>query len=273
MFIGVNSPYLQMEVRREHVIRDALFQLEGKTKHDLKKQLRITFVGEEGIDEGGIQKEFFQIILKNIFDPTHGMFKVNPDSRLCWFVKGGEKDELVYEEYTLIGRLIAIAVYNGIVLDLNFPLALYKKLLHYPVELCDLKEYDELLGDGLEKLLNFEGNVEEVFQRTFQIEYENQFGERQTFDLRPNGDTIPVTNENREVFVDLFVEFYLNKSIEAQFSAFREGFDSVLGGSAVQLFRPEELEELICGSPDLDFDALEKVTQYDGFEPDSTQIK
>ena len=46
MFIGVNNPYLQLEVRRDHVIRDALFQLAGKTTHDLKKQLRISFANE-----------------------------------------------------------------------------------------------------------------------------------------------------------------------------------------------------------------------------------
>jgi ubiquitin-protein ligase E3 A len=32
----------------------------------------------------------------------------------------------------------------------------------------------------------------------------------------------------------------------------------------MQLFRPEEVEQLICGSPDLDFNALEKITQYEG---------
>jgi hypothetical protein len=56
MFVGVNNPYLQLEVRRPHVIRDALFQIQGKSVHDLKKQLRVTFSEEDGIDEGGIQK-------------------------------------------------------------------------------------------------------------------------------------------------------------------------------------------------------------------------
>ena len=43
--------------------------------------------------------------------------------------------------------------------------------------------------------------------------------------------------------------------------------------STLKLFRPEELQELICGSPTLDFEALEKVTQYDGFEKDSKIIR
>lgn len=43
--------------------------------HELRKQLRVSFVGEEGIDEGGVQKEFFQIIIKEILDEKYDMFK------------------------------------------------------------------------------------------------------------------------------------------------------------------------------------------------------
>lgn len=67
-------------------------------------------------------------------------------------------------------------------------------------------------------------------------------------------------------FVDLYVEYLLNGSVEAAFSSFQEGFDSVLHDSAIILFRHEELMELVCGSASLDFKELEKNTKYDGFE-------
>jgi ubiquitin-protein ligase E3 A len=63
---------MAVEVRRDHVIRDAMFQLEDKDVHDLKKQLRITFKGEDGIDEGGIQKEFFHMIVQEMFNSQVG---------------------------------------------------------------------------------------------------------------------------------------------------------------------------------------------------------
>jgi len=46
--------------------------LEEQSSHDLKKQLRVQFIGEEGIDEGGVQKEFFQLCIKELFDPMYG---------------------------------------------------------------------------------------------------------------------------------------------------------------------------------------------------------
>ena len=39
---------------------------------DLRKQLRIEFNGEEGVDEGGLQKEFFQLLVERLFDPRCG---------------------------------------------------------------------------------------------------------------------------------------------------------------------------------------------------------
>ncbi|KAJ3265073.1 putative E3 ubiquitin-protein ligase HTD2, partial [Blyttiomyces sp. JEL0837] len=148
MFIGVNSPYLNLEVRRDHIVRDAISQLATKTPNDLRKQLRVSFAGEEGIDEGGIQKEFFQLIVNDIFDPRHGMFEINSESRLCWFTKDQFDDPSVLEEYALIGKLLGLAIYNSVTLDIPFPLALFKKILNVPTNLEDLIELDPILGKG-----------------------------------------------------------------------------------------------------------------------------
>ncbi len=100
------------------------------------------FKKKQGIDEGGVQKEFFQIIVKDMFDSSYGMFMVNDDSRLCWFVNDQINDPETMQEYNLIGRLIGLAIYNGVILDIHFPLALYKKIFGYPLTLDDLKEID-----------------------------------------------------------------------------------------------------------------------------------
>ena len=39
---------------------------------DLKKQLVVQFEGEQGVDEGGVSKEFFQLIVEAIFNPDYG---------------------------------------------------------------------------------------------------------------------------------------------------------------------------------------------------------
>jgi len=53
------------------------------------------------------------------------------------------------------------------------------------------------LGRGLKQLLEYEGDdVEDMFGMNFQVRKE-VFGEVIVHDLKPNGDQIPVTKENR----------------------------------------------------------------------------
>ncbi|KAG9325799.1 hypothetical protein KVV02_005723, partial [Mortierella alpina] len=275
LFAGVNSPYLLLTIRRDFIIEDALVQLQNKSHEDLKKQLQIKFVNEEGIDEGGVQKEFFQLAMHELTDPKYGMFTTNEESRLCWFAQSPLADELALDEYNMVGRLIGIAIYNGVILDIHFPLALYKKLalaaepqgdprkLDEQWDLDDLMELDPTLAKGLRQLESFEGDVLEAYDRTFQIDYESM-GQTFQYDLVPDGASVPLTNENRNEFVKAYLKFYFTTSVAKQFNAFSEGFHLVTLGSAIQLFRPEEVEQLICGSPILDFNALEQITQYEG---------
>lgn len=74
---GPPTPYLVLRIRRTEIIHDALSQLVGKSRLDLKKQLKIVFVGEEGVDEGGVKKEFFQILIRELLDLQYGMLPNN----------------------------------------------------------------------------------------------------------------------------------------------------------------------------------------------------
>lgn len=43
---------------------------------DLKKQLAVEFDGEQGVDEGGVSKEFFHLIVEELFNPDYGKYFV-----------------------------------------------------------------------------------------------------------------------------------------------------------------------------------------------------
>jgi len=74
-----------------------------------------------------------------------------------------------------------------------------------------------------------------------------------------------VNQENKEEFIERYSSFLLNDSIKAQFEAFKRGFDMVTEDSMLhRLFRPEELELLLCGSKTFDVEDLERSTEYDG---------
>ena len=122
----------------------------------------------------------------------------------------------------------------------------------------------EEIKDGLSELLSYEGNVEEDFYSTFQV-FQEEFGIIKSYNLKPGGGKIPVTNQNRKEYVQLYIDFLLNKSMYKQFAAFYYGFHSVCASNALMLLRPEEVEIPVCGSPELDKHALQRSTQYDGY--------
>jgi len=155
----------------------------------------------------------------------------------------------------------------------HFPEVVYKKLINAPFGLEDLRGVDVTVYESLKKLLAYEGDdVEDVFGLTFQVAYE-VYGEAKTTDLKPSGGDIPVTSESKKEYVELFVQYLMGSSVSRQFDAFMVGFRTVCNSPAFDLFRWEELELLICGSPELDFEELEKTTQYEGYDENSPVIK
>ncbi|XP_049820248.1 ubiquitin-protein ligase E3A isoform X2 [Aethina tumida] len=269
-----SQPYLRLKVRRDHIIDDALVELEMISMdypNDLKKQLVVEFEGEQGIDEGGVSKEFFQLVIEEIFNPDYGMFTNLPDTQSVWFNPTSFESDA---QFTLIGIVLGLAIYNNVILAVNFPMVVYRKLMGKRGSFEDLQEWNPLLYNSLKSMLDYtESDFEEVFMQTFRINYTDVFGSVMSYDLKENGDTINVTQENKYDFVDLYANYLLNKSVEKQFHAFYKGFQMVVDESPLELlFRPEEIELLICGSKNFDFGELEDSTEYDGGYTNETPI-
>ncbi|XP_024642605.2 ubiquitin-protein ligase E3A isoform X7 [Macaca nemestrina] len=192
------NPYLRLKVRRDHIIDDALVRLEMiamENPADLKKQLYVEFEGEQGVDEGGVSKEFFQLVVEEIFNPDIGMFTYDESTKLFWFNPSSFETE---GQFTLIGIVLGLAIYNNCILDVHFPMVVYRKLMGKKGTFRDLGDSHPVLYQSLKDLLEYEGNVEDDMMITFQISQTDLFGNPMMYDLKENGDKIPITNENRK---------------------------------------------------------------------------
>ena len=271
-FPGTHPEMCIVRIRRCHLLEDALNEIARQRPRDLFKPLRIHFIGEDGVDAGGVKKEFFQLLMAELLSQDYGMLVFQEDTRTYWFDPGTfEADDAFF----LLGLTVGLAVYNGVLLDLPLPLALYRKILGMDVKLRDLKDIEPTLGRSLEQIIEFSGpgSVEDVFCQTFSIPM-LRGGELVHVPLCPGGENVPVTEENRREFVDLYVRWWLSDSVEKQFEAFAKGLLTLCGGPALQLFSPTELERLVCGTPCLDFEGLEKAAKYDGgFHPEHRVVR
>ncbi|KAJ8931749.1 hypothetical protein NQ314_015281 [Rhamnusium bicolor] len=137
-----SQPYLRLKVRRDHIIDDALVELEMismENPNDLKKQLVVEFEGEQGIDEGGVSKEFFQLVIEEIFNPDYAMFTVQPETQTVWFNPTSFESDA---QFTLIGIVLGLAIYNNVILAVNFPMVLYRKLMGKRGSFEDLQDWN-----------------------------------------------------------------------------------------------------------------------------------
>ena len=263
------SSSLTLNIRRDHLIEDTL---NGLSNPDLNFQskLRINFKGEKGIDQGGVSKEFFILLIRQIFEPNYGMFNYNTKTRLYWFNHFSFEPKIKYE---LIGTIFALAIYNNTILDVKLPICVYKKLLGIKPTLEDLKECDEELYNNLNFILNQNNpKLEEELDTNFTV-VDDKFGEKIIIHLKPDGDKIMVNNENKEEYVKLYINWFFNKSIEEYFNCFEKGFYKIFHKSLINILTPEELELIICGTQYLDFYELKRVCTYENYDKNSESIK
>jgi len=289
------NPYLMLKINRDNIVQDTLQKVTSLPPAEYRKKLRIVFEGEPGIDEGGVKKEFFQLLVEKLYDPNYAMFNYNTSNKTYWFNPGSFESNLQYE---MFGVLLGMAIYNRVILDIRFPTIVYEKLLADNMDgtiHCSIDNLVEIQPDMAKSLLGmmeFEGSVEEVYCRNFVASYEN-FGAVIEVPLKEGGELIPVTNANCAEYVDLYVAWFFNDSVREKFRSFKRGFlrcmeieddkppsapaaSPSLGPKKsnitmfLQLFRPAELELLICGSQVLDFNEYKNNTDYtDGYESTS----
>ena len=238
---------------------------------ELRKPLHVVFSGEEGIDAGGLRKECLTLACESMFNAQYGMFLWSDETRTFWFNAHCQAHDSVEEmkgEYQLLGTVIGMALLNNVLLpNVVFPPVVYAKLLGLPLSFVDLQSSFPQLHQSLSAILSYDGAeaVEDVFGLTFSVDSE-VMGSTHSQPLLPNGESMPVTAINRHEYVKLFTKYQLEDSISVQFDAFARGFWSVLPRHLLApLLQPVDLELLVCGQREMDFDALEAATKYEGF--------
>ncbi len=114
-----------------------------------------------------------------------GSFSTDPDTGLSWFLPGSVEPLYKYE---LIGLLVSLAIYNGAMLPVSFPQAMYRKLLGLPVtNVSHIEDGWPVLAKGFTDLLEWNnGRVEDVFVRTYEFSYET-LGHRVDIDMQRIG--------------------------------------------------------------------------------------
>ena len=263
---------LPIHIRREHVFEDSFREINRKLPEEWKNRFYIVFQGEEGQDAGGLLREWYTIISREIFNPMYALFCTSPGDRVTYMINSSShcnSNHLSY--FKFVGRIIAKAVYDNKLLDCYFTRSFYKHILGKRVKYTDMEAEDYAFYQGLVFLL--ENSVCDFgTELSFSTEIQ-EFGVTEVRDLVPNGRNILVTEENKSDYVRLVCQEKMTGSIKKQLNAFLEGFYEIIPKRLISIFNEHELELLISGLPNIDIDDLKKNTQYHKYQPASLQIQ
>ena len=157
------SGYCRIEVTRQDVFEDSYREVMSLRVRDLRKRLMIKFQGEEGLDYGGVAREWLYLLSHEMLNPYYGLFQysrediytleVNPNSSI-------NPDHISY--FYFVGRIVGMAIFHGHYIDAGFTLPFYKQLLGRKCTVEDMENVDPAFYKSMKWIL--ENDVSSIFE-------------------------------------------------------------------------------------------------------------
>jgi len=299
---GVSQRPMQINVDRKHILEASLRILHNTPADEIEQgPIRVHFEGEDGLDAGGLAKDWFVEVANHLYHDSTGLLTRSEETGYVTIDQRSASIHSVPESVRLfraVGRFFAKAIVDGQTLGVNLD----------PLLLCLMGGREPRLdapGAGFtvgseEASAAAEANVgcidnkgilqlaEPLYYRglkwvqnndvtyadlTFTVSYE-LFDESQTVELVPYGHQCPVTEANKLEYVRLMTKWLLQDRYEPALSSFMDGFTQHINVSKhMRLFSLSELQLLIGGVPDIDIKELLKEATFGGFVSKSDQVE
>lgn len=258
--------HMRIAVRRDELLSDSINAVMSLGREDLRKIWRFDFMGEMGIDAGGLAKEWYLLVTKAIFDADSGLWlssegnqmlmRINPSSEVSC-----PEDHLIY--FRFLGRVLGKALFEGQIVAGHMVQYLYKYMLGWPITFGDLESIDVELYENLKKILVMDPNEIEYMCLDFTTT-QNLLGETTQIQLVPNGEDKAVTGENLPEYLQVYFKYLMLERIRPQVTELLLGFYDVIPEPLLTIFDFQELELMMCGLPTIDMKDWMNHTQYGG---------
>ncbi|XP_056378254.1 NEDD4-like E3 ubiquitin-protein ligase WWP1 isoform X2 [Hyla sarda] len=263
--------HVKITVSRQTLFEDSFQQIMALKPYDLRRRLYVMFRGEEGLDYGGLAREWFFLLSHEVLNPMYCLFEYAGKSNYCLQINPASTinpDHLSY--FCFIGRFIAMALFHGKFIDTGFSLPFYKRMLSKKLTIKDLESIDPEFYNSL--IWIRDNNIEECnLEMYFSVDMEI-LGKVTSHDLKPGGSNILVTEENKEEYIGLMAEWRFSRGVEEQTKAFLDGFNAVVPLQWLQYFDEKELEVMLCGMQEVDLSDWQRNTVYRHYTRNSKQI-
>eukprot|EP00934_Nitzschia_sp_Nitz4_P003621 Nitzschia sp. Nitz4//scaffold265_size26576//3226//5822//NITZ4_008244-RA/size26576-augustus-gene-0.20-mRNA-1//1//CDS//3329544828//3611//frame0 len=256
--------HVKVVVRRHNLLSDSVDSVMSLGREDMRKRWRIEFLGEPGIDAGGVTREWFQLVTEQLFDPDFGLWLSSVNNQMCMTINPASNiscpdDHLIY--FRFLGRVMGRALFDRQLIKGHMVRHLYKHLLGWPITFEDLEAQDEGYYQSLKKFTTMQDLS--VMCLDFTIT-EETMGVRRDVELIPGGNMKEVTAENLPQYLEANLRYRMLDRTSPQITEILLGFFDVIPEPALTVFDPNELELILCGLPEIDMYDWECNTIYSG---------
>lgn len=261
-----NEGHMRITVRRQFLLADSIAAVMSLSRHDLRKIWRFEFMGEPGVDAGGLAREWFQLVTEQIFDPDRGLWlseagnqmnmRINPLSKVSC-----PEDHLLY--FRFLGRVMGKALLDQRLVACHMTRHMYKHILGWPITFADLELVDEEYYKQLKSITEMEPDQIEYLCQDFTC-MEAVLGVKESFELIPDGENIEVTKDNSPEYLEACLKYKMLDRTKPQMTELLLGFFDVIPEPLLTVFDFQELELLMCGLPTIDVDDWVANTIYKG---------
>ncbi|ETE69785.1 hypothetical protein L345_04409, partial [Ophiophagus hannah] len=235
---------ISLKVSRLNLLDSTLKATRNFSVSDWSKNFEVTFQDEEALDWGGPRREWFELICKVLFDTTNQLFTRFSDNNQA----------LIYE---FAGRLVGKCLYESSLggaykqlvkarFTRSFLAQIIGLRMHYKYFETDDPEFYKskvcfiLNNDVNEMELVF---AEEKYNRAGQLE--------KVVELLTGGAQMPVTNENKILYLNLLAQYRLANQVREEVEHFLKGLNELVPENLLAIFDENELELLMCGTGDI----------------------
>ncbi|KAJ7986812.1 hypothetical protein DPEC_G00332260 [Dallia pectoralis] len=242
---------------------------------------KVKLVGEGADDAGGVFDDTITEMCQELQSGVVDLLIHTPNSstdvgsntdRFLMNPAAASEDHMV--QFRFLGILMAVAIRTKKPLDLHLAPWVWKQLCCIPLGGPDLEEVDLLTYRSLHGILHLDnsGINEDNFHVMIPLDSFVAHGaDGKLVPVVPGGHNISLTFSNKNDYVERALDYRLHE-MDRQVAAVRVGMSSIIPVPLLSLLTARQLEQLVCGLPEVSVDMLKKVVRYRDITDSHQQI-
>ncbi|XP_025831549.1 apoptosis-resistant E3 ubiquitin protein ligase 1 [Agrilus planipennis] len=248
---------LTIKVNREKLIETSMKATKNFSVNDWCKNFEIVFQGEQGIDWGGIRREWFELVCAQLFDSKNGLFKSFHDGQQSLVHPNPNRpSHLKLRHYEFAGKIAGKCLYESALggsyrqlVRAKFTRSFLAQVIGLRVHYKYFEQDDPDLYLAKIKFL-LENNIDNMDMELYFVEeiYDLSGQLSRTVELIPNGSKFRVHDSSKHQYLDALAQFRLATNVKDEVDAFLKGLNELIPDNLLSIFDENELELLLCGT-------------------------